>query len=111
MIVLLGKVTVVILFFMLTRWSWPRFRFDQLMALAWKVMLPLGLVNLVVVAAWIEFGDTFTSLTGLPAVVGMFLCGWAVLIASWLIVVLATPTNCDNRPRMEQNSSPEITLQ
>ena len=35
---------------MLARWSWPRFRFDQLMALAWKVMLPLGLVNLVAVA-------------------------------------------------------------
>ena len=35
---------------MLVRWSWPRFRFDQLMALAWKVMLPLGLVNLVAVA-------------------------------------------------------------
>ena len=31
-----------ILFFMLVRWSWPRFRYDQLMALAWKVMLPLG---------------------------------------------------------------------
>ena len=35
-------VLVIILFFMLVRWSWPRFRFDQLMALAWKVMLPLG---------------------------------------------------------------------
>ncbi|MEX0978078.1 MAG: complex I subunit 1 family protein, partial [Pirellulales bacterium] len=42
--VLLGKVFLVILFFMLVRWSWPRFRFDQLMNLAWKVMLPLGLV-------------------------------------------------------------------
>ena len=40
----------VIVFFMMVRWSWPRFRFDQLMALAWKVMLPLGLVNLVAVA-------------------------------------------------------------
>ena len=26
------KVVAVILFFMLVRWSWPRFRFDQLMA-------------------------------------------------------------------------------
>ncbi len=50
-IVVLGlKVLGVILFFMLVRWSWPRFRFDQLMALAWKVMLPLGLVNLVAAA-------------------------------------------------------------
>ena len=36
------KVMGVILFFMLARWSWPRFRFDQLMDLAWKVMLPWG---------------------------------------------------------------------
>ena len=54
--VLLGKVLAVILFFMLVRWSWPRFRFDQLMNLAWKVMLPLGLVNLVAVAVWVEYG-------------------------------------------------------
>ncbi len=45
----------VILFFMMVRWSWPRFRFDQLMTLAWKVMLPLGLVNLVAVAVVIEY--------------------------------------------------------
>jgi len=33
-IVLLVKVMGVILFFMLARWSWPRFRYDQLMDLA-----------------------------------------------------------------------------
>ena len=54
-IVLLGKVMGVILFFMLARWSWPRFRFDQLMEIGWKVMIPWGLVNVVVVA-WIEYG-------------------------------------------------------
>src|SRR5689334_14010060 len=49
LIVLSLKICLVIVFFMLVRWSWPRFRFDQLMALAWKVMLPLGMVNLVAV--------------------------------------------------------------
>ena len=47
---LVAKIMAVILFFMMVRWSWPRFRFDQLMSLAWKVMLPLGLLNLVAVA-------------------------------------------------------------
>jgi NADH-quinone oxidoreductase subunit H len=37
------------LFFMLVRWTIPRFRFDQLMALAWKVLIPLALTNLVCV--------------------------------------------------------------
>ena len=38
-----------ILFYMLIRWTIPRFRFDQLMGLAWKVLMPLSLVNLVFV--------------------------------------------------------------
>ncbi|MCI0680800.1 MAG: NADH-quinone oxidoreductase subunit NuoH, partial [Gemmataceae bacterium] len=49
LIVFAGKVTVFILFYMLVRWTIPRFRFDQLMALAWKVLIPLALVNLVLV--------------------------------------------------------------
>jgi NADH-quinone oxidoreductase subunit H len=44
-----AKVTLFILFFMLIRWTIPRFRFDQLMALAWKVLIPLALINLVCV--------------------------------------------------------------
>src|SRR4029450_11993894 len=45
-LVLQGKIFAVIVFFMWVRWSWPRFRYDKLMNLAWKIMLPLGLVNL-----------------------------------------------------------------
>jgi NADH-quinone oxidoreductase subunit H len=44
-----GKVTVFILFIMMIRWTLPRFRFDQLMSLAWKVLIPLAIVNLVCV--------------------------------------------------------------
>ena len=48
--ILCGKSLAVIVLFMLIRWSWPRFRFDQLMDIAWKVMLPLGMLNLLAVA-------------------------------------------------------------
>jgi NADH-quinone oxidoreductase subunit H len=49
------KVLAMIFFFMWTRWSWPRFRYDQLMSIGWKVMIPLGLINLVVSAIAQEF--------------------------------------------------------
>ncbi len=50
-LVLLGKVALFMLFFVWVRWTYPRFRYDQLMRLGWKVLLPLALVNFVVTAA------------------------------------------------------------
>jgi len=49
LIVFAVKMFLVILFYMLVRWTIPRFRFDQLMGIAWKVLIPLALVNLLVI--------------------------------------------------------------
>jgi NADH-quinone oxidoreductase subunit H len=49
LIAFLVKMTCFILFYMLIRWTIPRFRFDQLMSLAWKVFIPMALINLVAV--------------------------------------------------------------
>ncbi len=46
------KVAAVLFFYMWIRWTIPRFRYDQLMNLGWKVMLPLSLLNLVVTGGW-----------------------------------------------------------
>ena len=50
LVVFLVKVMLVCSFQILIRWSLPRFRYDQLLAFAWKFMLPLALANLVVTA-------------------------------------------------------------
>jgi NADH-quinone oxidoreductase subunit H len=41
------KMAAVIVFSMFIRWTIPRFRFDQLMGLTWKVLIPLALLNVV----------------------------------------------------------------
>ncbi|MBW2312554.1 MAG: NADH-quinone oxidoreductase subunit H [Deltaproteobacteria bacterium] len=46
----LAKVVIMIWLQMLIRWSLPRFRYDQVMDLCWKIMLPLSLVNIFVTA-------------------------------------------------------------
>jgi NADH-quinone oxidoreductase subunit H len=98
-IVLLSKVMVMILFFMLVRWSWPRFRYDQLMDIGWKVMIPWGLANVVVVAVWVEYGDRIAASFGLPAWASMSLCGFMVLVLGWYVATKADPTLNDNHPR------------
>jgi NADH-quinone oxidoreductase subunit H len=48
--ILLGKTLALCWLFVWVRWTLPRFRYDQIMALGWKVMLNIALVNLLATA-------------------------------------------------------------
>jgi NADH-quinone oxidoreductase subunit H len=76
-LVLLFKVTLVIGLIMQLRWTLPRFRFDQLMGVAWKGLIPMGVCNLF----------------GLVVVLTMDLSRWWMAALSFAILGLAGALN------------------
>jgi NADH-quinone oxidoreductase subunit H len=56
--IVLAKVFLIVAFGMMIRWTLPRFRFDQLMKLAWEGMIPLGLVLLLMTSFFVFVGWT-----------------------------------------------------
>jgi NADH-quinone oxidoreductase subunit H len=52
-IALFIKVVIFIFFFMWVHWTIPRFRYDQLMNLGWKSLVPLALFNMIITGLFI----------------------------------------------------------
>jgi NADH-quinone oxidoreductase subunit H len=87
-IVLFLKMAAVIVFSMFIRWTIPRFRFDQLMGLTWKVFLPLALLNVLGVMVVQQF---------LPEPRGVL--GWVILFAWSVLLLVAAGVFGLRRPR------------
>lgn len=58
-LVFFGKVLFLVFFFMWIRWTLPRFRYDQVMTLGWRKLLPLAVANLVLYALLIALIEQF----------------------------------------------------
>jgi NADH-quinone oxidoreductase subunit H len=84
--VFLAKVLFFLFFFMWVRWTVPRFRYDQLMSLGWKLMLPLALAYITIIATVVLVLDRAGVARG-PAY-GAILFGMNVVLAVLLFVFL-----------------------
>lgn len=62
--IVLGKIFLLIFLAMMVRWTLPRFRFDQLMRLAWEGMIPTSLLLVLIVSIYVYFGYTDYLWTG-----------------------------------------------
>jgi NADH-quinone oxidoreductase subunit H len=55
--VLFAKICAFIFFYMWVRWTIPRFRYDQLMKLGWKMLIPLAIANIIITGIVILLND------------------------------------------------------
>ena len=49
------KVIIILYCFLWFRWTWPRYRYDQLMKIGWQYLLPLAIANLILTAVIVVF--------------------------------------------------------
>jgi NADH-quinone oxidoreductase subunit H len=82
----LTKVLFFLFFFMWIRWTLPRFRYDQLMSLGWKLMLPLALAYITIVATVILVLDRAGIARG--PLYGAIMFGINVVLAVLLFLFL-----------------------
>lgn len=95
--VLVAKVAMIIVLIMLIRWTIPRFRFDQLMSLAWQGMVPLSFFSMTLVM--------FTKQFDWPL--------WVITIGSLVLLIGAAALNgmsIQRRLRSLRMSSPSSAL-
>jgi NADH-quinone oxidoreductase subunit H len=105
-LVLFTKTIAVIFVFMWVRWSLPRFRFDQLMNLAWRGLIPISLALLMVTAIIVYiFGGAPDPGQALPArtIIALGLTNVAMLVVS-VVVGAKLPAIGTNRKMKIPNS-------
>ena len=84
--IMFAKTVFYLFFYIWIRWTLPRFRYDQLMSLGWKVLLPIALVYIVIVAATVLGLDAAGVERGIEY--GLVLFGVNAVLAIGLFFVL-----------------------
>ncbi|MFZ4506448.1 MAG: complex I subunit 1/NuoH family protein [Fimbriimonas sp.] len=88
------KVILVLTFYIWLRATLPRLRYDQLMNLGWKSLLPIATANFMIVALWILMTRLYGAIGGWGAVIG------AAILASLIYRAVVNATK-EGRQRLE----------
>lgn len=97
-VVFFVKTLVIIFVFMWVRWSLPRFRFDQLMMLAWRALIPISLGLLMMTAIVVLcFNGASYDLVGGTMALTLLACNVCVGILILIISTLVPPAPLTNR--------------
>jgi NADH-quinone oxidoreductase subunit H len=105
-LVFFAKVVVIIFVFMWVRWSLPRFRFDQLMMLAWRALIPISLALLMMTAGIVYAFGGESYMTGVDGSMALWCIAANVFTGAVIVVVttLLPPAPLTNRRVIVQNS-------
>lgn len=105
-VIFILKTQAFYLIFIWTRGTLPRLRIDQLMTFAWKFMLPLALINLLVLATekiiWTD-ADLGEGFVFAWAALNIVLSG--ILVVAWTKVMGYRPERVPTRPRMVREAT------
>ena len=109
-VVFFAKTIAIIFVFMWVRWSLPRFRFDQLMMLAWRALIPISLILLAMTAVivYLFHGASYDGVHGPMAVA--FLA--ANIVTAFFILIMSRfvpPAPATNRKLQVVGSRFDIT--
>ena len=99
-VVFYTKTIIIVAVFMWTRWSLPRFRFDQIMMLAWRALIPMSLTILLVTAVVMYyFGENRNDLmrVGGKMALVMLIANGVMLIGFVIASFIIPPAPATNR--------------
>ncbi|MEM6312506.1 MAG: complex I subunit 1 family protein, partial [Planctomycetota bacterium] len=83
--IFLAKTVGILFIFIWVRWSLPRFRFDQIMQIAWRSMIPIGLLLVIgTTAVVVAFGGN--TFGGLDATQALAMLGMNVVVIGLLVI-------------------------
>jgi NADH-quinone oxidoreductase subunit H len=105
-VVIFAKTICIIFIFMWVRWSLPRFRFDQLMHLAWRALIPISLFTLLMTALVLFFASAVSPTYRLERRIDgglaiIFLLSNIILLAITMIVSRILPAAPNTNRRMK----------